>query len=229
MKPSIRRRRGLAGALLACLVALTATACGADDDDGGSRSSGSSNGARAVEKAFLTTMVPHHESAIEMARVAKTRGEDPFVTNLAADILASQRREVKQMEAIHERLLGTELIPDPGGHDRLGLSAAEAGMTHDAKTIDALRMADPFDRAFVDDMAPHHAGAIKMARVVLRATKDSELRRLARDIVSTQRREIARMNRFRTQRFGGPAPGAGGHGDRQMREGNEPHDGGHPG
>ena len=83
--------------------------------------------------------------------------------------VAAPEREIARMEAIHERLFGTKLKPDPGGHERLGLTAAEAGMTHDAQTIKALRTAEPFDRAFVDEMIPHHKGAIKMATVVLRA------------------------------------------------------------
>ena len=229
MKPSTYRRRGyLCGVLSACVLALGTGGCGGDEDDsGGSNSGGAAKKAQAVERAFLTTMVPHHESAIEMARIAREKGDAPFVTQLAGDILRTQKREIARMKEIHQRLLGDELKPDPAGHDRLGLSAAEAGMTHDAQTNEALRTAKPFDRAFVDEMAGHHAGAIEMANVVLKTTKDAQLRTLAHEIVSTQKHEIEQMNAFRTEEFGAPVPTGGGHGEKGRES--EKHGAGHGG
>lgn len=212
---------------VACLL-LTATAaagliaCGSDDDN---ESADASDKTRAAEKAFLTGMVAHHQSAIEMAEIAERRGQDPFVKRLAADITSSQEREIARMEQIHERLFDSKLKPDPRAHDALGLTAEEAGMTHSPETSKMLHSADPFDRAFVDEMVPHHEGAVRMSEVVLKSTKDAQLRRLAEGIVSTQEREIEEMNDFRTKRFGGPVPkGAGAwHGpwgqDARRREG----------
>ncbi len=203
----------LVSALLAGLLAVGLGACGSDGDEKKeSASAGGTKRARAVEKAFLTGMVHHHESAIEMAGVAKQKGKAPFVTKLADDIVTTQEREIAEMKMIHQRLLGANLKPDPGAHDGLGLSAAEAGMTHDAQTDRALRAAEPFDRAFVDEMVPHHEGAVKMSAVVLRSTRDAALRRLAQGIISTQKREIQEMNAFRVKSFGGPVPAGGGHG-----------------
>lgn len=221
-------------AVFVCSVGLSLSACGSEDDDKqASPASGAAKRVKAVERAFLTTMVPHHESAIEMAELAKEQGRDPFVKKLADDILTTQEREIARMEAIHERRFRNKLKRDPGGHDRLGLTAAEAGMTHDAQTMKALRSAEPFDRAFVDEMVPHHKGAIKMANVVLKSTRDVELRKLARAIVSTQQHEIEQMNAFRTRRFGGPVRGGGAHEEHPMkrdkRENDDKHGADHSG
>jgi uncharacterized protein (DUF305 family) len=116
------------------------------------------------------------------------------------------------MKSIHKRLFGSELKPDPRGHDQLGLTAGQAGMTHDENTNRMLQEADPFDRAFVDDMVPHHRGAIAMSNVVLDHTKDRALRDLAEKIVEAQRREIKEMNEFRREKFGGPVPAHAEHG-----------------
>ena len=202
----------LVGALLVALLGVGLSACGSDDNDKESASGGGTKEARAVEKAFLTGMVHHHESAIDMAEIAKEKGKAPFITKLAGDIMTTQEQEIAEMKTIYQRLLGGKLKPDPGAHDGLGLSAAEAGMTHDAQTNQALRAADPFDRAFVDEMVPHHEGAVKMSAVVLKTTKDADLRRLADGIVSTQKREIKAMNAFRVKNFGGPVPAGAGHG-----------------
>ncbi len=210
----------VAGALLVCLLAFGLGACGGDEKDrSDSRSTGQARQGKAVEKAFLTGMVHHHESAIEMAEIAQTKGKDRFVKELADAIATTQKAEITRMEAIHERLFGAELKPDARAHDGLGLTAEEAGMTHDRTATAALRAAEPFDRAFVDEMAPHHSGAIRMSNVVLKRSNDRELRALARTIVTTQKQEIERMNSFRREEFGGPVPRDGGHGAHETMDG----------
>ena len=219
MRHTSRPGLALAALLLTGVLVFGVAACGGDDDEG---SSGSAGNAESVEKAFLTGMVHHHETAIEMSEIARERGQAPFIKGLAEDIASTQEREMAEMKEIYTRLLGGELKPDPMAHDGLGLSAGEAGMTHSPDTNDMLRAADPFDRAFVDEMVPHHIGAVKMADVVLESTKDADLRKLAEGIISTQEREIEEMNAFRTEKYGGPVPEtkAGGGGE---------HGGGHSG
>ncbi len=201
-----RTRTALRLMLSVCLAvtAVALVACGSDDD--GDSSSSSSAKDQKVEKAFLSGMAHHHETAIEMARIAQKRGDATFIKDLGNDIVMTQEREVKQMGQIHERLLDSPLKPNPGAHDGLGLSASEAGMTHTAETNKTLEAANPFDRAFVDEMVPHHLGAIKMATVVLKSTDDPALTKLAKGIITTQQREVAEMNSFRTRKFGGPVP-----------------------
>ncbi len=128
------------------------------------------------------------------------------------------------MKKIYERLLKGALKPDPGAHDGLGLSAEEAGMTHTEDTNKMLEAANPFDRAFVDEMVPHHLGAIKMAKIVLESTDDAALKDLANGIVKTQETEVEAMNSFRTKEFGGPVPAGSG-----SKAPDEEHGGGHSG
>lgn len=189
------------GALLVALVTVGLAACGGDEAE---ESAG--GGPEAVEEAFLTGMTHHHGTAIEMAKIAKQRGQSRFVKGLANDIVAAQEAELVEMEQIYERLIGGRIEPDPAAHDGLGLSAEEAGMTHSVETNETLETAKPFDRAFVDEMAPHHTGAVKMAEVVLESTDDTELRELAERIILTQEREIEEMNAFRTAEYGAPVP-----------------------
>lgn len=51
------------------------------------------------DRDFLAMMVPHHEGAIEMARLVLLHGRDPLTRQFAEEILAGQTTEVLAMRA----------------------------------------------------------------------------------------------------------------------------------
>ncbi len=55
-------------------------------------------GQRPFDRAFIDAMIPHHESAIEMARVALEESQDPEIREIAQGIVDAQEREIAQME-----------------------------------------------------------------------------------------------------------------------------------
>jgi uncharacterized protein (DUF305 family) len=218
-----RLRRLAAGLLVAALLATWTAACGGDDGDGTPAAKGT-----PTESAFLKAMIPHHEAAVEMAEIAKERARHDEIRRRAADIVAAQNREITQMEGIYERLFGAKITPDPEAHDQLGLSASEAGMEHvDHAELEAAR---PFDRAFIDEMVPHHQGAIRMARIVTVKSDDAEIDRLAQAIIDAQSREIREISDWRTRWYGKPSPAGGVPPDGEGSSGaEEEHGGGHSG
>lgn len=184
---------GLAGVAVAALLA----ACGGSSG-GGER--GLAAPGRATDREFIAAMIPHHQGAIAMARVATRRAEHPEIRRLAQSIISAQEREIRELRLVHRDLFGGE--PGSARPQLLGLSMSEAGMAHDTAMLETAR---PFDRAFIDMMIPHHEGAVRMAKVVLKRGSDPRLKRLARDIVRTQTAEIRSMKRWRQRWYGSSA------------------------
>ncbi len=47
---------------------------------------------------FLVMMIPHHQGAVDMARLQLIYGQDPLVRKLAEEIIASQQVEIEAMQ-----------------------------------------------------------------------------------------------------------------------------------
>ena len=143
------------------------------------------------DRAFIDAMVPHHEGAVDMAQVALKRAEHPEISNLAEEIISAQRAEVELFGEIREREYGSaESTMEMNDQDMETM-----GMSDTQK----LAQAEPFDKAFIDEMIPHHESAIAMAEVARQETEDPEIREIAVGILSAQNQEIEQMQQWRQQ------------------------------
>ncbi len=143
------------------------------------------------DKAFIDAMVPHHEGAVEMAEVALDRAEHPEIRNVAEDIVSSQRAEIRMFgESRQEKYGSAESTVEMNERDMRAMGMSDS---------EELAKADPFDKAFIDDMIPHHESAIAMAGVAREKSDDPEIRAIAEDIVTAQEREIAQMEEWRRE------------------------------
>lgn len=172
---------------------------GGDHDTGQEMSSGATepgsgssmmDSAALDEQAFLEQMVPHHESAIEMATLAVEKSDRPEVRRLAQQIIAAQEREIADMKAWHSQWFGGELVA--------GTTGSHANV--DMRELEQATGAD-FDRAFLRLMIPHHASAIMMAESVMMGSPREEVGMLADGIIAAQAKEIGEMQRWREQWF----------------------------
>jgi uncharacterized protein (DUF305 family) len=138
---------------------------------------------------FIDMMVPHHQLAIDMARVAEQHAQHGQVLGLARDIIAAQDDEIHRMLIWRGELAGSSPTPGMSAMGGPGHSSMP-GMNVDLK---ALAASPDFDRAFIEAMIPHHQSAIDMSRAATPNLKRPEIRDLAHDIITTQQVEIDRM------------------------------------
>jgi len=195
------RSRMIAGVVLGAAVVafavLVVTSLGGGDDTAA---------AKQTDGAFITGMIPHHESAVEMARIARRNGQHSQIRQLARDIASAQTSEIDELSAIHQDLFGGPPPATGTMHGNLGMSMKEMGMDMDTAELDD---AKPFDREFIDMMISHHQGAIRMARVEMARGKDNRLMEMSKAIIRAQSKEIREMNRWRKSWYGAASPAGG--------------------
>lgn len=143
---------------------------------------------------FIIMMIPHHQGAIDMARVLLLYGKDREMLHLAQRVISSQQNELVVMQQWQEAHTIARTIKNEKSKPETPFSAlldkAHAAMHR--KMEEAERTGDP-DHDFAALMIPHHQGAIDMAQAFLQYGKDPELRTLAQQIIVEQQYEIQLM------------------------------------
>jgi uncharacterized protein (DUF305 family) len=149
-------------------------------------------------------MVPHHEDAVAMAELALTRAQRPEIKQLAEDIIVTQTQEIEQMREWYRAWYGLEAPeydPRDGSWGRgmmgggmMGGGMMGGGMMMGEMDLEALEASAEFDKAFIEQMIPHHQMGVMMARMIAGITDRPELEALARAIITGQTSEIEQMN-----------------------------------
>lgn len=150
-----------------------------------------------IDARFIEQMIPHHESAIAMADIALQKAERPEVKQLAQDIKRTQAEEIVLMKKWYKDWYGKE-VPNTSAsmsHD-MGGGMMMSGTMGDSMNMDKLQNSQPFDKAFLEEMIPHHQMAVMMASMLQSTSDRPEMKQLASDIIAAQNREIAQMKEW---------------------------------
>ena len=223
---AVRRTAGafaLATALGASLVA-----CGSSDDSNGGSSGmthhSSSSAAPAgtqtasngdvyndADVQFATEMVPHHQQALHMARMAEGRQLDPEVQQLVEAINTAQGPEIETMSG-WLKAWGKDVLPssmpsasgDMSDHDMSSMGGDDSSMgsempgmmsDEDMAKLESARNGE-FQKMWLEMMVAHHKGAIEMAQDEQKNGTFPDAIALAKSIATSQQQEVAQMEQL---------------------------------
>ncbi len=140
------------------------------------------------EFEFISHMIPHHQEAIDTAKIILARSQRAEMRQFAQAIINVQSREVSQMQdwlkAWYPNQTSTQAY-EPMMRPLENLSG------------------DALDRQFLQDMVHHHRGAVMMAESLLQVNvPHAAVKNLANDVIRTQTQEIQQMQNQLTAWFG---------------------------
>jgi uncharacterized protein (DUF305 family) len=191
---------------LALVAALTLAGCGGNDTSTSTStaSSSSSSSFNDADVTFAQSMIPHHQQAVQMAKMAAMKSSRPEVKEIAGKIESAQGPEIETMTGWLKDWgkkvpSGSMSGMDHGSnHDMDSMGSEDMpGMMNDAdmKKLDSASGAS-FDRMFLTMMTEHHTGAIEMAKTEQTDGKNPDAVALAKKIEADQTAEITQIKQL---------------------------------
>ena len=197
-------RKTLLGISAAAILVFTA---GCGDDAGSPASHQSTTPApttastehNEADITFAQQMIPHHQQAVDMAKMAAEKATDQKVKDLASRIEGAQDPEIQQLTGMLQKWGAPTEPSDMPGMDH-GTDGGMNGMGHGEGMMTDDQMAQleqatgaDFDKMWLQMMIQHHQGAVTMAKTELEQGSSAEAKALAKKIVSAQEAEITEM------------------------------------
>ena len=141
------------------------------------------------EYEFLVHMIPHHQEAVDNAQILRDNTERGEMRDFAEEIIQTQREEIERMQGFlndwyPDEVHTVDYEPMMGDYENL--------------------TGEELDRAFLEDMIPHHMEAVMMSQQLLMRglAEHEEVAVLARDIRNSQRDEIHQMEEWLSSWYG---------------------------
>lgn len=175
---------------LALVAVLALSACGSSTGSSGS----SSSDFNKADVTFTQSMIPHHEQAVQMSKMAKLHASTPAVKDLADKIESAQGPEIATMKGWLKEWGKSE----SSGNSMNGMDSMPGMMSDGEMSALAKATGATFDKMFLTMMIGHHTGAIEMAKTEQSKGKNAHAKALAKKIEAAQTTEIAEMKKMLT-------------------------------
>jgi uncharacterized protein (DUF305 family) len=148
---------------------------------------------------FIDSMIPHHEGAVMMAKEALQKSKRPEIKKLANEIIKAQNQEIAQLKQWRQTWY-PKASSKPVAYDaklKKTVDMSSQQMQAMMMNMDLGAADNEFDLRFINAMIPHHEGALTMANDATSKSKRPQIKKLAQDIISSQKAEISQMQQWR--------------------------------
>lgn len=148
---------------------------------------------------FIDGMTVHHQGAVNMAKEVLEKSKRPEMKKLANNIIAAQNREIDRMKEWRKTWYPKADNTPMAYHAQMGhmMAMTPEQMQDMMMSMDLGAADDKFDLRFLNAMIPHHEGALVMAEDALKKSKRPEMKKLAQEILTSQKQEIEQMKEWR--------------------------------
>ena len=155
-----------------------------------------------LDKHFIEQMIPHHDGAVAMAKLALEKSKRSEIKTLANAIIAGQTKEIVDMTGWYKNWFGKDVPKVSSGMMGGGMMSQSGMHMGGQEDMKALETATDFDKAFLEAMIPHHQLALMMVQMLETGTNRPEMIQLAKNITASQSKEIKDMQGWYQEWYG---------------------------
>lgn len=143
-----------------------------------------------VERDFLVNMVPHHQGAVDSAKLVIEHGKSKKVQKIAKKIIKAQEKEIAQFNELlnSDKLQATDISTENYQQFLADNKKLSDDMMY---AMGSVKPTDDLDRNFLEAMIEHHKGAVNASKQILHYSQDKTVRKIAEKIIKAQEKEIA--------------------------------------
>ena len=149
--------------------------------------------ANNIDRHFIEQMIPHHDGAVAMAKLALEKSKRTEIKTLATAIIESQTKEIQDMTEWYGNWFGKDVPKVSTGMMSGGMMSQSGMHMGGQEDMTALENATDFDKAFLEAMVPHHQLALMMVQMLEAGTNRLEMIQLVKNITTSQSKEIQQM------------------------------------
>lgn len=145
---------------------------------------------------FIDCMIPHHQAAIYMCENLLQYTQNRDLKRIASNIIQTQEKGIREMIKIRNTtsyLYNSDI--DMYRYLEEYLSITEEMVNRMSNSPRCFNI----DLDFINEMIPHHEGAIKMCHNLLMFSIDPRLARVAENIIQEQSRGVEELYHVREQ------------------------------
>jgi uncharacterized protein (DUF305 family) len=141
---------------------------------------------------FANMMIPHHQSAVDMAQSYLPKGKDEKIKTMAQNIIDSQKKEIEELKTMIANHKPSAKKDDHagGGHGADGHNELMDAMNKMMNAMKGMKMSGDADKDFAMMMIPHHQSSVDMAENEISHGKHVEMKKFAQKVINDQTKEI---------------------------------------
>ena len=147
-----------------------------------------------ITLTFIECMIPHHQAAIYMCENLLKYTKNYPLRQIGQNIIFLQRRGIKQMREIAKTTVG---YASSTLEENEYINGYVQIANHMIRRMQNSPRSRNINWDFVNEMIPHHEGAIAMCNHLLQYRIDPRLRKVAYSIIQEQSRGVEELKNIR--------------------------------